>query len=115
MCISQHKITLLKGATIHVVDAADAANTTSITKEIDYSQKIEKIMDRLSNKIDRFEERGSELSGDADIDAARATFVEKLQKLKVALESEDSERVSELREELKNLRSELGNTKSFRK
>jgi len=38
-----------------------------------------------------------------------------LQELKAALESEDSERVSELRDELKDLRSKLGNTKSFRK
>ena len=102
-------------ATIYVVDAADATNTTSITKEIDHSQKIEKRVDKLSNKIDRFEERLSESSGDADVDAARATFVEKLQELKAALESGDSERVSELRDELKDLRSELGNTKSFRK
>ena len=102
-------------ATIYVVDAADATNTTSITKEIDHSKKIEKRVDKLSNKIDRFEERLSESSGDADVDAARATFVEKLQELKAALESGDSERVSELRDELKDLRSELGNTKSFRK
>lgn len=98
-------------ATIYVVDAADAANTTSITKEIDHSQKIEKRVDRLSNKIDKFEERLSESSGDAD----RATFVEKLQELKATLESRDSERVSELREELKDIRIELDNTKSLRK
>ncbi len=102
-------------ATIYVVDAADAANTTSITKEIDHSQKIEKRVDRLSNKIDKFEERLSESSGDADIDADRATFVEKLQELKATLESRDSERVSELREELKDIRIELDNTKSLRK
>ena len=46
---------------------------------------------------------------------ARTAFVEKLQELKVALESRDSERASKLRGELKDLRSELDNTKSFRK
>lgn len=100
-------------ATIHVVDAADAINTTSITKEFDRSHKIEKRVDKISNKIEKFEKRLSQSSGDADIDSARAAFVEKLQELKTALESGDSERVSELRDELKDLRSELGNIRSF--
>ena len=52
---------------------------------------------------------------DTDVDAARAAFVEKLQELKVTLENEDSERKFELRDELKDLRSELGNIKSYRK
>ncbi len=98
-------------ATIYVVDAGDATNTTSMTKEFDRSHKIEKRIDKISNKIERL----SQSSGDADIDAARATFVEKLQEIKEALESGDSERVSGLRDELKDLRSELGNIKSYRK
>jgi protein-arginine kinase activator protein McsA len=57
----------------------------------------------------------SQPTGDGDVDAARATFVEKLQELKVVLESGDSERASELRDELKDLRSELGSIKSYRK
>ena len=71
--------------------------------------------DRLTNKIDRLEEKLSESSGDAEIDAARATFVEKLQELRQAIQDGDSERASELRDELKDLRSELGNIKSYRK
>ena len=43
------------------------------------------------------------------------TFVEKLQELRAALESGDSERASELRDELRDLRSELGNIQSFRR
>ena len=102
-------------ATIYVVDASDATNTTNVTKEFDRSHKIEKRVDKISNKIEKFEERSSQSSGDADVDAARAAFVEKLQELKEALESGNSERASELRDELKDLRSDLGNIKSFRK
>ena len=103
-------------ATIYVVDAGDSDNTTTITKEIDRSDKDGKFNhygDKradIAKKLDRL----SQPTGDADVDAARATFVEKLQELKTALENGDSERASELREELKDLRSELGNIKSYR-
>lgn len=97
--------------TIHVIDAGDATNTATITKEVDFAEKR---INKISNKIDRLEEKFSESSGDAEIDAARATFVEKLQELRQALEDGDSERASELREELKDLRSELGNIRSYR-
>ena len=102
-------------ATIYVVDAGDVNNTETVTKEIDRSEKNGKL-NHDGNKranIDQKLERLSQLTGDADVDAERATFVEKLQELKAALESGDSEKISELREELKDLRSELGNIKSF--
>ena len=103
-------------AAIHIVDAGDAKNTTSITKEFDRSERDGKINhdgDRhADNKAEKLE-RLSQPTGDADVDAARATFVEKLQELRAALESGDSEKVSELRDELKDLRSELGNIRSF--
>ena len=98
--------------TIHVIDAGDVTNTSTITKEVDFAEKK---VEKISKKIDKLEERFSESSGDAEIDAARDTFVEKLQELRQAIQDGDSERVSELREELKDLRSELGNIKSFRK
>ena len=96
--------------TIYVIDAGDVTNTTTVTKEIDL---FEKQADRLDNKIDRLEDRFSESSGDTDIDTARTAFLEKLQELRAALESGDSDRVSELRDELKDLRSELGNIRSY--
>ena len=55
------------------------------------------------------------LSPDLDVDAARAIFVEKLQELRKAIQDGDSEKASELRDELKDLRGELGNLKSYRK
>ena len=103
--------------TIYVVDAGDADNTVTITKEVDRSERDGKINHDGNKRADITKklERLSQPTGDADIDAARSTFVEKLQELKAALESGDSERASELRDELKDLRSELGNIKSYRK
>lgn len=104
-------------ATIHVVDAGNVSNTTTVTKEIDRSERDGKLNhggDKRANIAQKLE-RLSQPTGDAEIDAVRSTFVEKLQELKAALESGDSERVSELRDELKDLRSELGNIKSYRK
>lgn len=100
--------------TIYVIDAADVTNTTTVTREVDQSERDEKRIDKISNKIDRLEEKISESSGDADIDAARDTFVEKLQELRQAIQDGDSERISELRDELKDLRSELGNMRTNR-
>jgi len=102
-------------ATIYVVDAGDASNTTTITKEFDRSEMNGKFNHDGYKRADITKklERLSQPTGDADVDAARSTFVEKLQELKAALESGDSERASELRDELKDLRSELGNIRSF--
>ena len=105
-------------ATIYVVDAGNADNTATVTKEFDRSHwngKFNQNSDRQSADMTKKLERLSQPTGDADVDAARSAFVEKLQDLKAALESGDSERVSELREELNDLRSELGNVKSYRK
>jgi len=102
-------------ATIYVVDAVDPNNTATVTKEIDCSERDGNHNGNKRANIDEKLERLSQSTGDIDIDAARATFVEKLQELKAALESGDSERASELRDELKDLRSELGNIKSYRK
>jgi len=103
--------------TIYVVDAANADNITTISKEFDRSKwngKFNHDSDRHVNMAQKLEKL-SQLTGDVDIDAARSTFVEKLQELKAALDNGDSERASELRDELKDLRSELGSIKSFRK
>lgn len=103
--------------TIYVVDAANTDNITTISKEFDRSKwngKFNHDSDRHANMAQKLEKL-SQPTGDADVDAARDTFVEKLQELKAALDNGDSERASELRDELKDLRSELGSIKSFRK
>ena len=104
-------------ATIYVVDAGNADNTTSITKEFDRSTWIDKFNQNGDRHADITKklERLSQPTGDVDVDAARSMFVEKLQELQTALENGDSENISELRDELKDLRSELGDIKSYRK
>ena len=104
-------------ATIYVVDAGDVNNTTTIIKEFDHSEKEGKFNHYKDKRADMAEklERLSQPTGDVDLDAGRAAFVEKLQELKTALENEDSDMVSELREEIKDLRSELGDTRLYRK
>jgi len=102
-------------ATIYVVDAVDPNNTATVTREIDLSERDGNHNGNKRANIDEKLERLSQPTGDVDVDAARDTFVEKLQELKASLESGDSEKASELRDELKNLRSELDNIKSYRK
>ncbi len=104
-------------ATIYVVDAGDASNTATISKEIDRSKNDSKFNHNGEKRADKAKklEKFSQPTGDADVDAVRSTFVEKLQELKAVLESGDSKRASELREELKDLKSGLGNVKPYRK
>jgi len=103
-------------ANIFVVDAGDVTITATTTKEIDLFAMKDKMFGAggdYAQKSEKMMQKFSEQTGDADVDAARATFVEKLQELKAALESGDSESASELRDELKDLRSELGNIRSY--
>ena len=103
-------------ATIYVVDAGDANNTTTTTKEFDHSMmecKFNQDGGNHAGMMDKIQQKLSEPTGDADVDAARTTFVEKLQELRAALDSGDSERASELEDELKDLRSQVGNIISF--
>ena len=100
--------------TIHIVDAADVNNTAVITKEFDPTQRDGKSYKNIINnpdKIDRIQEKLSEPTGDTDVDALRTTAVEKLEELQEAIENGDSEIIYELRDELKNLRGELGSLK----
>ena len=103
--------------TIHVIDTADADNAAVIIRDIDHSQRDGKSsydLEKRTEKIEQIREKLSESTGDADVDALRAAFVEKLQELKDALESGDSDKIPELRDELKDLRTELGSFKSYR-
>lgn len=94
--------------TTYVIDVADVTNTTTVTKDIEQPQKAVKNSNQISKKIDRLEEKISKSSGNVDFDDLRTTFLEKFQELRKAMQDGDSDRVSELREELKDIRSELG-------
>ena len=99
-------------ATIYVVDAGDSSNTATITKEIDHSERTrngERTSDGdgMANKIERLEERFSEPTGNEELDDLQTQFLEKIRELKEAHEEGDSDKVQELRKELKDLREQL--------
>ena len=93
-------------ATIYVVDAGDSSNTATITKEIDHSERT-RDGDGMANKIERLEERFSEPTGNEELDDLQTQFLEKIRELKEAHEEGDSDKVQELRKELKDLRELL--------
>lgn len=98
--------------TIYVVDAGDLSNTTTITKEIVHSERTRdgertRSGDGMANKIERLEEKFSEPTGNDELDDMQTQFLEKIQELKEAHEGGDSDKVQELRQELKDLRELL--------
>jgi len=99
-------------ATIYVVDAGDLSNTATITKDIDLFEKTRdekrtRDGDGMANKIERLEERFSEPTGNEELDDLHTQFLEKIRELKEAHEEGDSDKVQELRKELKDLREQL--------
>lgn len=99
-------------ATIYVVDAGDSSNTATITKEIELSERTRngertRDGDGMANKIERLEERFSEPTGNEQLDDLQTRFLEKIRELKEAHEEGDSDKVQELRKELKDLREQL--------
>jgi len=99
-------------ATIYVVDAGDLSKTATITKEIDLSEKTRdgkrtRDGDGMANKIEILEERFSEPTGNEELDDLQTQFLEKIRELKEAHEEGDSDKVQELRKELKDLRGQL--------
>jgi len=99
-------------ATIYVVDAGNPSNTATITKEIDPSERTHdgeraRNGDGMANKIERLEEKFSEPTGNEELDDLHTQFLEKIQELKEAHEEGNSDRVQELRKELKDLREQL--------
>ncbi len=61
----------------------------------------------MANKIERLEERFSEPTGNEELDDLQTQFLEKIRELKEAHEEGDSDKVQELRKELKDLRKQL--------
>jgi len=93
-------------ATIYVVDAGDLSNTATITKEVDLFEKT-RDGNGMANKIERLEERFSEPTGNEQLDDLQTQFLDKIRELKEAHEEGDSDKVQELRKELKDLREQL--------
>lgn len=101
--------------TTYVVDAGDASNTTQVTKEIDFSMiKERKHHDGMSysDKAGNMWEKFSQPTGNAEFDALRAQFAEKLQELKQAMADGDSDKVQELHNELSDLKNQINDLRN---
>ena len=101
--------------TTTIVDAANASNTVTVVseKEKNGSKMSGYDSERHAQKIERLQEKLSEPTGDADVDAARAQFLKLIQELETAYDSEDTDRAQEIKAELKDLRSELGDIGNY--
>jgi len=102
--------------TIYVVDAANADNTTTVTKEFDRSMKDRQYShdgERKEQKFKKLEQKLSESTDNPELDEVHAQFLATIQELKKAHENGDTDKAQELRDELKELRSQLGNIRKF--
>ena len=93
-------------ATIFVVDAADLTNTAQVTKEFDHSRS-DADATNFANKSERLQQKFSEPTGDPEVDALRAEFVEKIQELRDASSDGNNEQAQQIREDLKSLKAQL--------
>ena len=90
-------------ANIFVVDAGDASNFATVTKTFDHFAKDRMHGDKNA-KFDRLQERFSQPTGDPDVDAARAQFLDLMQQLREAYSNGDTETVESLKEQLSELK-----------
>lgn len=92
---------------IHVIDAADSSNTTTVTKEIDNTVRIQKKIDRLDQRIDRITEKLATPSDNAERDTLKSQFLDILTQLRDAIANGDKDTAKDLRGELIDLRVQL--------
>lgn len=88
-------------ANIFVVDAGDSTNFTTVTKTFDHSEMKGKM---YGDKMGKFQQKFSEPTGDAEVDAARAQFLDLMQQLRDAYESGDTETAQSIKDQLKELK-----------
>lgn len=91
-------------ANIFVVDAGDKTNFTSITKTFDHSKMTERMHGDMSAKFEKLQQKFAEPTGDADVDAARAQFLDLSQQLRDAHTNEDTEAAKSIKDQLKELK-----------
>lgn len=89
---------------IFVVDAGDRTNFTAITKTFDHSKMTERMHGDMSAKFEKLQQKFAEPTGDADVDAARAQFLDLLQQLRDAHANEDTEAAKSIKDQLKELK-----------
>ncbi|MCV0373441.1 MAG: hypothetical protein K5793_07810 [Nitrosarchaeum sp.] len=87
-----------------VVDAGNAENFATISKTFDHSKVKEKMHGDMTAKAEKFHQKFSESTGDADVDAVRAQFLDLMQQLRDAYQSGDEESAKAIKEQLYELK-----------
>ena len=96
-------------ANIFVVDAGDATNFTTFTKTFDHSEMEGKM---YGGKMEKFQQKFSEPTGNADVDAARAHFLDLTQQLRDAIKNGDAETAQSLKKQLEEIRPSFLNMRN---
>jgi len=92
---------------IFVVDAGDNTNFTTVTKTFDHSKMKERMHGDKTAKFEKFQEKFSESTSDADGDAARAQFLDLMQQLRDAYSNGDTDAAKSIKEQLKELKQSV--------
>ncbi|MGY5148740.1 MAG: hypothetical protein ACW9W3_01620 [Candidatus Nitrosopumilus sp. bin_68KS] len=92
---------------IFVVDAGNADNFTTITKTFDHSKMREMHGEKMANKLEKYQQKFTEPTGDADVDSARAQFLDLMQQLQNAYNNGDSESAKSIHDQLKELKQKV--------
>lgn len=92
---------------LHVLDAADSSNTTTVTKEIDNTEKIQKKIDRIDQKINKITEKLETSSDNPERDVLKAEFLGILTQIRDALTDGNLDVAKDLRDQLRDLRAQL--------
>lgn len=91
-------------ANIFVVDAGNAANFATTTKTFDHSMMKERMHGDDAKKFEKFQQKFSEPTGNADVDAARAKFLDLMNQLREAYSNGDTEKAQAVRVQLHDLK-----------
>jgi len=89
---------------IFVVDAGDSTNFTTVTNTFDHSQMKERMHGDMTAKFEKFQQKFSEPTGDAEVDAARAHFLDLMQQLQDAYNNGDTDTANSIKDQLKELK-----------
>ena len=92
---------------IFVVDAGNEANFASTTKTFDHSKWSEKMSGDNTARFEQFKQKFSEPTGNADVDAARAQFLDLKQQLHDAIKNGDTATAQDIKKQLQELRPSL--------
>ena len=118
-------------STMFVVDAVDLTNTAQMTKEYDHSMKDKEYAhdkkqgnynentlsnpEQIENKIVKIEEKFSKVgTGNATTDDLKYQFLDLLKQLQTAIAEGNDAQADSLRDQLNDLRSQMGDMKKFR-